>query len=175
MLAATGPNCNRSAGEEFDRLVERHQTALLRLCMVYLRDGELAKDAVQETYLKAYQALPHFRGECGEKTWLTRIAVNVCRDMARSAYFRHTDRRVTPEEMPDRPGEEAPPEREALAQALLELPRRYKDAVLLYYYQDLSQEEVGKALGLSAATVSRRLERARRMLKTALKGKWENE
>ena len=42
----------------------------------YLKDRTLAEDAVQETFMKAYKSLPHFRGDCSEKTWLTRILIN---------------------------------------------------------------------------------------------------
>ena len=57
------------------------------MCYAMLRDAEQAKDAVQETFVKAYRAMDDWRGACSEKTWLTRIAVNTCRDMRRSAWF----------------------------------------------------------------------------------------
>ena len=56
--------------QTMNRLTKQYQTDLLRMCYLYLHDAELARDAVQETYLKAYRALDSFRGECGEKTWL---------------------------------------------------------------------------------------------------------
>ena len=58
------------------RLVKAHQGLLLRICYVKLADAELARDAVQETFLKAFRALDDFRGEASERTWLIRIAVN---------------------------------------------------------------------------------------------------
>ena len=51
------------------------------MCYVYLRDMEQAKDATQETFLKAYKSLASFRGDCSEKSWLVRIAINTCRMM----------------------------------------------------------------------------------------------
>ena len=86
--------------ETFTHLVEKHQKTLLHISYMYLKDRTLAEDALQETFIKAYKALPKFRGECSEKTWLTRILINTCRDMNRSAWFRHTEKRVTPEELP---------------------------------------------------------------------------
>lgn len=71
--------------QTLNRLVERYQTDLLRMCYLNLRDAELARDAVQETFLKAYRSMEHFRGDCQEKTWLMRIAINTCRDMRRCA------------------------------------------------------------------------------------------
>ena len=98
MEVVTGPDFVHT--QTLNRLVEQYQTDLLRMCYLYLHDAELARDAVQETYLKAYRALDSFRGECGEKTWLMKIAMNTCRDLRRSAWFRHIDRRVTPDMMP---------------------------------------------------------------------------
>ena len=67
--------------ETLTRMVGEWQLPLLRTCCAVLGSEDLAKDAVQETFLKAYRGPPSFRGECSEKTWLMRIAVNVCRDM----------------------------------------------------------------------------------------------
>ena len=94
MAADTNPIGREAA---LDRLVAEHQTALVRMCCLCLGDASLAEDAAQETFLKAYRALDGFRGECDEKTWLMRIAINTCRDMRRSRWTRHVDRRVTPE------------------------------------------------------------------------------
>lgn len=173
MIAEKGPSGNIEA--IFDELVSRYQQSLLRMCAMYLRDDAAAEDAVQETFLKAYQALPRFRGECGEKTWLMRIAVNTCRDMTRSAWFRHTDRRLTPEELPQRAETAADDETEALAQAIRQLPRKQKDALLLYYYQEMNQDEVAKALNTTPSSVSRRLKCARERLRTLLERGQEHE
>lgn len=158
----------RDTEEAFNHLVSAYQEKLLRMCAMYLRDSAAAEDAVQETFLKAYRALPKFRGECGEKTWLMRIAVNVCRDMTKSAWFRHTDRRVILENLLLAADPPETDEKEALAQAIIQLPRKYKDALLLYYYQEMSQDEVALALNISPSTVSKRLKHAREKLRTIL-------
>ena len=168
MIADLGPSCNPE--EVFNWLVFEYQEKLLHMCAMYLKDDAAAEDAVQETFLKAYRALPRFRGECSEKTWLMRIAMNVCRDMTRTAWFRHTDRRVTPDELPQRAESEKSDENEALAQAILQLPRKYKDALLLYYYQEMSQDEVALALHTTPSNICKRLKRARDKLRTILEG-----
>lgn len=151
------------------RMVEQYQLPLLKLCRMYLPDGASAEDAVQDTFMKAYKALSTFRGECSEKTWLMRIALNTCRDMTRAGWFRHIDKRIVPEDMTDLT---APEESEIsdLAAEISSLPRKLKDAVLLYYYQNMTVEEVAQALHTSPATVSRRLEAARIKLRDALEG-----
>ncbi len=155
--------------KQFERMVANYQAALLRMCYMYLQDRTLAEDAVQETYLKAYKSLPSFRGDCQEKTWLVRIAVNTCRDMQRSAWFRHTDRRVTPEELNEvceAPRQEAC----EITLEIMKLPRKLREVVLLYYYQNMTTEEIGGILGCSRAAVSHRLKQAREKLHDVLTG-----
>ena len=64
-------------------------------------------------------------------------------------------------------------DREELAQAIMKLPRKYRDALLLYYYQDMNQEEVAQALNISPSTVSKRLKHARDKLRTLLERRRE--
>ena len=135
MIAVTG-RCIASDGAEdraqaLTRMVAEYQGALLRMCYLYLQDASAAQDAVQETFLKAYKGYEAFRGESQERTWLMSIAINVCRDMNRSAWLRHIDRRVTPEDVPL----PAPQDEEALAlaEAIRRLPNRHRDVILLYY------------------------------------------
>ena len=144
------------------------------MCYAMLRDAEQAKDAVQETFVKAYRAMDDWRGACSEKTWLTRIAVNTCRDMRRSAWFRRIDRRVTLEDLPVAAGS-ADQESRELTIAILALPEKLREVTLLYYYQDMTLRETGEALGLSPSAVKKRLVRARDRLRDALEGRQTHE
>ena len=96
-----GPDGMDEMEERFAELVGLYQTPLRRMCCVWLRDASVAEDAVQEMFLRAYRALPAFRGECSGKTWLYRIAVNVCRNMKRSWWWRHVDRAVEISNLPE--------------------------------------------------------------------------
>ena len=154
---------------QLTELAEMYQEDLLRVCFLYLQDQGLAEDAVQETFLKAYHALPWFRGNSNPKTWLTRIAVNTCRDIRRTFWFR----RVRGNEMPEwivscksNVSEEAI----AVSMEIARLPAKLKEAVLLYYYQDMTVNEIAEALGVSQSSVSERLKRAKEKLRLALKG-----
>ena len=89
--------------EQLEKLMEEYGTQLLRMCAVYLRDVDLAQDAVQDTFIKAYRHLPAFRGECSVKSWLMGIAINTCRDYLRTAWFRHIDHRVDTGVLPETP------------------------------------------------------------------------
>ncbi len=167
MAAVLGPSSTPE--ETFTRMVGQYQVALKRMCYLYLHDRTAAEDAVQETFLKAYKHMDTFRSESKERTWLMSIAINTCRDMNRSAWLRHTERRVTPEELSI-----AAPERDedalALAQAIRSLPPRHMDVILLYYYQDMTIQEVAEALHAAPSTIAKRLQQARDKLRLSLDG-----
>ena len=79
--------------QRFMAWVEAHGNAILRTCFVYLSNVQDAEDAMQDTFLKAWKAMEQFeqRGGANEKTWLMRIAINVCHDYYRSKWFRKVD------------------------------------------------------------------------------------
>ena len=172
MNTVSGPD--RIWDEKLTQLVESHQTALLRLCFAYLHDRAMAEDAVQETFLKAYRALPAFKEEASEKTWLSRIAINVCRDLRRSGWFRHTDRFVTPDMLPE-PSVQPSQRDDTVTLAVMALPIRLRESVLLYYFQDMNTGEIAAALGISQQAVSGRLSRAREKLRLALENMEQEE
>ena len=77
--------CQRGEREAFDRLVERYQRDIYRLCYRYVNNHEDANDMAQEVFLKAYRAIGRFRGDSSFSTWLYRIAVNTCLNFRASA------------------------------------------------------------------------------------------
>ena len=159
-----------SREDRLRRLMAQHKSDLMRICYVYLTDEALAEDAVQETFVKAYRALDSFRGEANEKTWLTRIAVNVCKDMKRDSWFRLFDRRVTIDALPEPIQRSLSPWDGDLLEDVMNLPTKEKDVVLMYYYQGMTVEEIAGALGCSNATVSKRMAKARGKLRGLLEG-----
>ena len=151
MIAASGPACTTE--EAFEQMVLEYQMPLKRMCYMYLHDMSLAEDAVQETFLKVYRSLPQFGGGCSVQTWIMKIG-----ELPIPA-----EENLQPEESGD------------LGRAILELPVKYKDVILLYYYQDMNQDEIAEVLQVSAPTVSRRLKRAQEKLRDVLKGGREDE
>lgn len=160
------PDNNRE--RSLENMVEKYQSLLLRMCYVYLRDMESAKDAVQETFLKVYRSIAAFREECNEKTWLIQIAMNTCRDMQRSAWFRHNDRRITPEDLPL--SAQVPQDENHLDMMcyIMQLPSKLKAVIMLYYWQEMTVTEIAEALGITHSTVSNRLKRARDKIRIML-------
>ena len=121
MEVVMGPDSVRE--QQLCRMIDRYQTSLLRLCYMQLHDTALAEDAVQDTFLKAYRSLASFRGECSEKTWLMKIAINTCCDLRRA----HRLRRIDPRRIPDLLPQAAEPfteAEEALVTQVKQLPRK---------------------------------------------------
>ena len=167
MGTVKGPDRNHD--ELLISLVDQHQSSLLRLCFIYLHDKALAEDAVQETFLKAHKSLSSFRGDSSAKTWLTRIAMNTCRDMRRAGWFRLMDRRVTPEELPLVPVHPLDDsDADALARVIIKLPVKQKEVILLYYYHDMTMREIADTLGINVSSVSGRLKHAHTKLRYLL-------
>lgn len=151
------------------QMIETYQTPLLRMCYLYLHDAQLAEDAVQETFIKAVRSLERFRGESSMKTWLTRIAMRTCCDMRRGFWFRRVDRRITPEMLPE-PQTDTDADEVELTVAVMKLPPKEREVILLYYYQEMNVNEVADALGVTQPTVSYRLRRAREKLRREIEG-----
>lgn len=144
-------------------------TSLLRMCAVYLHDPDLAQDAVQDTFVKAYRKLDSFRGESSAKTWLTRIAMHTCRDYQRTAWFRHVDRSKAADSLPEAVCAQSFPD-DTVMETVSRLPRKYREIVLLRYYWGLKIHEAAKTLGISESAVKLRQKKANNLLRTALKG-----
>ena len=155
--------------ERLNQMVLTYERDLLRLCAVYLRDIDLARDAVQETFLKAYRCMDRFKGNASEKTWRMRIAINTCKDMLRGAWFQHVDRSAC---LDDLPLPVSPPSVEhiALTTAIMALPRKYMEVILLHCDQGMNIRETAQALGITPPAVINRLKKARKCLAAELEG-----
>ncbi len=171
MSNVTGPDTAPDRDQQFERLAEEYQGPVLRMCYLTLRDRTLAEDATQETFLKIYRTMDTFRGECSEKTWIMKIAVRTCYDMNRSGWFRFMNRRVTPEMLPEEAAEEYDEGDGKLTAAVLQLPLKLREAILLHHYQGLNVNETADALGISHSSASGRLKRGREKLKELLEGR----
>jgi RNA polymerase sigma-70 factor (ECF subfamily) len=151
--------CQRGEREAFDRLVERYQRDVYRLCYRYVNNHEDANDMAQEVFIKAYRALGRFRGDSSFSTWLYRIAVNTCLN------FR-AQRRPPGEELPEElaDGSTAVGERmeederaRQVREAVRRLPEKQRATLILKIYHDLTHQEVAGILGSTVGTVKANL------------------
>lgn len=152
---------------ELERLMERYGDGLLRMAALYLKDADLAQDAVQETFIKAYRRLGEYRAEGSEKAWLAAICINVCRDALRSAWFRRRSPAAL-DSLPEQAVDFTFPD-SAVLDAVRRLPAKYREVVLLRYYEGLKLKEVAGALRTSEGRVRSRLRRANGLLRDSLK------
>jgi RNA polymerase sigma-70 factor (ECF subfamily) len=149
----------RGDREAFDRLVQRYQRDVYRLCYRYLNRHEDADDVAQEVFLRAYRAIGRFRGDSAFSTWLYRIAVNACLNF-RAA--RKPPAVEVPDALPDpTPGAESRVERDErsrrVREAVSRLPEKQRATVILKVYHDLTHEEVAGILGATVGTVKANL------------------
>ncbi len=172
----------------FDFLVRERSPDIYALLYRLTEDPEEARDLTQETFLQAFRAVAHFRGDADLRTWLYRIAVNQARNRWR--WWRRRRRNVTvsldaTDETHEQPlaaqladersinPEEATLAREReqiLTQALRTLSRTYREVVVLRDVEGLSYEEVAATLEISVGTVKSRLSRGRNELRRRLEG-----
>jgi len=149
--------------DAFEEVIDRYGLQLLRTARLILRDPSLAEDAIQETFLKAWQRIGSLRDE-DPGPWLTRIAMNESISLYRRRHrFQALTERFgrlggSKHELPSE-------ERLDLARALEQLTPEQRATVALHYYQDLSVEETARIIRVPVDTVKSRLKTALRRLR----------
>ena len=169
--------CQRGDREAFDRLVERYQRGIYRLCYRYVNHHEDANDLAQEAFLKAWRAIGRFRGDSSFATWLYRIAVNACLNHRAS---RRAPTQALPEGQPDpASGAEARIVRDDAAarvrEAVSRLPDKQRATLILKVYHELRHDEVAQILGSTVGTVKSNLFHALANLRRRLDERGEAE
>ncbi|HEV7444338.1 MAG: polymerase sigma factor [Gammaproteobacteria bacterium] len=172
----------------FDALVRKYQHKLVKLVMRYVRNPAEAEDIAQEAFIKAYRALPQFRGDSAFYTWLYRIAINTAKNAVvsrdRSPIEYNIDRNDATEESYDMQGrmkDSETPEglvltdeiRRTVNAAIEALPEDLKTAIVLRELDGLSYEEIAAAMDCPVGTVRSRIFRAREAIDTRLREVFE--
>lgn len=160
--------------QAFNTLVQKYQHKLLKVIAHYIHDQTEALDVAQETFIKAYRALPKFRGDSGFYTWLYRIALNTAKNHLTALGRRLPDRDIDAQEaeyygldsrLKDHDSPEALTLRDEIehtvALALEELPQDLRTALVLRELKGFTYEEVAEAMNCPIGTVRSRIYRAR--------------
>ena len=147
----------------FDVLFQRHKPFVYNVCYRILGSADDAVDMTQAAFIQAYRELRKFKGDSAFRSWLYRIAVNLCISLVR----REQRRRRLAEAMPDQHRDENTDP--YVREAVLKLPPHLRTVLALFYFQGLSCEEAAEVLGCSEGAVRTRLHRAR----IAFKEKYE--
>lgn len=164
----------------FDRIVRQHQRRVHRVIWLLVKDRDAADTLTQECFLRAYQNLSTFRGECRMDTWLLRIAVNLARDHGKNRRLSFWRKLVGIEEAPQAestPAFEPSPERSLLAREQLQavwdtsasLSQQQKAVFLLRFVEEMSLVEIAEALDMKVGSVKTQLFRALASVRKKLK------
>jgi RNA polymerase sigma-70 factor, ECF subfamily len=158
----------------FDLLVLKYQHKIVNLIMRYVRDPELALDIAQEAFIKAYRALPRFRGDSAFYTWMYRIAVNTAKNHLAAQRRRPMDVELDlqdPEQydLHAKLKETDTPEglalgnelKETVERAIAALPEDLRTAIVLRELEGMSYEEIAQTMDCPVGTVRSRIFRAR--------------
>jgi RNA polymerase sigma-70 factor (ECF subfamily) len=173
----------RGERNAYDLLVLKYQHKVVKLVMRYLRDPAEAEDVAQEAFIKAYRALPQFRGDSAFYTWLSRIAINTAKNALAAR-----ERQPVSYELDTRSGEDSPdlvsrlrdpetPEGLALTEeirntvnaAIEALPEDLRTAIVLRELEGLSYEEIAASMDCPVGTVRSRIFRAREAIDRRLR------
>lgn len=176
------------AGDEtaFDDLVLRHQQRAFNVAFQLLRDHEDATEVAQDAFVRIYRSVGSFRGECEFTTWLHQIVVNLARNKHR--WWKRRGRQAgvsldTPVKTDDGEvplqiaNDTDPPDvqtvktefMELLSRRMDELPRKFREVLVLRNIENLSYEQIASVLGCSIGTVKSRIARARETLRESMK------
>lgn len=151
---------NELSGAE---LVEKYSAMIYRLAYARLQNISDAEDVTQEVLLKYIRSGKTFNDEEHRKAWILKVTVNTIKTMATLAFRRHD---VALEEAADM--SYLPQESSGISEAIRQLPEKYRTVIHLFYFEDLSVNEIAKITGKTAGTVKSQLSRAREKLKELL-------
>jgi RNA polymerase sigma-70 factor (ECF subfamily) len=160
------------AGGEMDAIIDRYQDTVYGLALARTGSRSDADDVFQEVFLAYHQCGKTFRDEEHRKAWLLRTTINQSRRVTSSSWRQKT---VPLSEREDVPVQFQEPEENEVWTALQSLAEDYRLPIYLFYFQELSTQEIAKVLAIRPGAVRMRLTRGREQLREKLKGAYFNE
>lgn len=157
-------------------LMTQYGSQVQRLAYTYVKDVHTSENIAQEVFIKCYKKMHHLKKNKSVKAWINQITVNKCKDHFRSGWIKNLnlnanfsywlkDTAPSPEEEYSKKIKH-----DNLTEEVLSLPLKYREAIILFHFQELSVNEISQLLKIKVPTVSSRLRRARLMLKERLEG-----
>lgn len=157
----------------YEEVIRRNSETVYRLAFSLVRTRSDADDIYQEVFLRYVRRKPVFDSSEHEKAWFMRVTVNCCKNYWKSPWVQRRNA-FESDALEKEVSREAKEEDQILIETVKQLPEKYRVVIHLFYYEELSIEEIGKITGSKPATVRTRLTRARRILKNLLKEKGED-
>lgn len=161
----------RMTDEEFTAVALKYSDNIFRIAFNYCKNRADSDDIVQNVLIKYYNSGKTFESEEHIRNWLIRVAINESKKLLISPFKKHT---VPIDELSDKPVFDNQ-EQSDLFDAVMNLPKKYRIVVYMYYYEDYSVDEISKMLGANSSTIRTQLSRARSRLKEQLQGVWTDE
>ena len=155
----------------FEGIVGRWQKPLVNMAYRFCRDRSRAEDMAQEAFLRCYRKLASWRSDAPFSAWLFALAANLYRSELRRVPMRGAslEEIAEPADSHNRASEiEIEQRNEAVRHAVSLLPPKYRDVVLLYYFQERDLTAAARTLGMTEGTLKSRLFRARELLRSKL-------
>ena len=150
---------------------EKYKDNIFAIGFNYFKNSIEADDVVQETFFKLARSEKDFESEEHLRNWLIRVAVNECKRVSLSSWVK---KKVSLEEYSGQIDFETKEESRVFT-AVMSLPKKYRQVIHLYYYEDCSTAEIADILGISRTAVTTRLLRGRKKLKEDLLEVWKDE
>lgn len=157
--------------DEYIKIVKRNSNRIYLIALSYLKNHDDAEDIMQEVFLKLWKTNKEFNSEEHLEKWLTITCINKCKDHFRIPFIKNS---VALEDAKDLYTFDTIKNFDVF-NAIMSLPQKERLVVHLFYFEDMSVEEISKATKVKPSAVKTRLHRARNNLKTILGDEWINE
>jgi len=164
--------------------INLYSDMLYKIAFLQLRNNQDAEDVVQETFYQFIKANKEFESPEHEKAWLIKVTLNGCRKIWRSAWYRHTDampekeialnKTNSSESIMEKEAVQKEQNREIMA-AVMKLPRKYREVIHLFYFQQMSIKEICLVTDRKESTVTSQLTRGRELLRKNLREEYQYE
>lgn len=154
--------------------IDRYADMVYRLALAQMKNTTDADDLFQEVFVRLVRHVQDLESWEHVKAWLIRVTINCARKHYEQYWNRNVDYMEEPERMADASEAYELPEEHPVWEAVQKLPPKYRLAVHLYYYEELTVAEIARLTGQKESTVKSQMHRAREMLKDILGKEWEN-
>lgn len=154
-----------TSDKEFEQIVHAHKTTIYGVCYMFAHDAEEADDLFQETLINLWRGLPSFRGQSSLRTWVYRISLNTCISYDRRRARRHGEHVPLEMDINLYADDDAETSQARMLRERISRLDVFDRAIVMLWLEDMSYEEIGSIVGISAKRVSVRLFRIREKLK----------
>ena len=153
------------SNEEFNDKYALYKNTIYSIAYTYVHNVTDADDITQDVFMKYLNSNSVFQTLDNEKYWIIRVTINTCKSYLTKYWKKNV---VLDDDYVNRIASEEK-EEDDMFECVFKLPHKYKEVIVLYYYENLSTDEISKTLMITKSNVKKRLERARNILRKKVK------